>query len=433
MKKISKNLILTYKTRNDKEILSRARLKFDKTISNFFSLTPEIEKLMFYYEDKKIEISNKIADKEIEIKDNEKIEKIVKNISLLREKNKNDYFSNLIAIPLGVINDMGINKENKKVYLTLDEMNKKLIISNIDKHIEEESMIPKKIKIGEKEVETRFLEEIEFRPNEYIKYAKRNGKVITVKVGKGGIGKTFITTQIGAGLAEAGLKVLIITSDPQNDILGMCFKDEPEYESGLKSWVMTGNGDLVKLRKNLDFIPLEDNEFGKNFQEKFDEFVENMRYRYDYILIDSMPMMAIDKIFHNQSDKVIIPALGDKFTIKGAIKVMNEIGVNKVLAIIFNFYDNTVEQKKNLELVVNEIKGTNISIIKPIKKVSYIKTLTGRGNTIWDNKRITKKENGEEEVVYFPKLLDETRESIEEVIMEIFKLYEPQEEITINI
>lgn len=431
MEKISKNLILTYKTRNDKEILSRARLKFDKKISNFFPLTFETEKLTFCYENKKIELINKITDKEIEIKSNDKIVKLIKNISLLREKNKSDYYSNLIAIPLGVINDMGINKENKKVYVYLDKMNKKIII--LTKNIEEEKMNPKQIKIGDKEVETRFLEEIEFVPNEYVKYFKRNGKVITVKVGKGGIGKTFITTQIGAGLAEAGLKVLIITSDPQNDILGMCFKDEPEYNSGLKSWVMTGDGDLVKLRKNLDFIPLEDSEFGKNFQEKFDEFIENMRYKYDYILIDSMPMMAIDKIFHNQSDKVIIPALGDKFTIKGAIKVMNEIGVNKVLAIIFNFYDNTVEQKKNLEFVVNEIKGTNISIIKPIKKVSYIKTLTGRGNTIWDNKKVIKKENGEEEVVYFPKLLDETRESIEEVIVEIFKLYEPQEEIIINL
>ena len=43
--------------------------------------------------------------------------------------------------------------------------------------------------------------------------------IFTVKVNKGGIGKTFFTVQIGHGLALQGYKVLLITSDSQNNIL----------------------------------------------------------------------------------------------------------------------------------------------------------------------------------------------------------------------
>ena len=51
------------------------------------------------------------------------------------------------------------------------------------------------------------------------------GKVIIIKVNKGGVGKTFLTVQLGAGLASIGKKVLILTSDSQNNILHYTFKD----------------------------------------------------------------------------------------------------------------------------------------------------------------------------------------------------------------
>ena len=161
---------------------------------------------------------------------------------------------------------------------------------------------------------------------------------------------------------------------------------------------------------------MEDAKFGNGFRAKFPNFINLMRCKYDYILIDSMPMMAIDELYHKESDKVIIPLFGDKFTIRGAVKVMEEIGLEKILAVIFNRFDNTTEQKLNFEEVKNYIEGSGVLMPKPIKRLSYIQNMTASGKTIWDNKKTIKNEDGNEETIYNNKQLDETRESFTEII-----------------
>lgn len=330
---------------------------------------------------------------------------------------------------------MGIDRENKEVSISLNDENYKKFIIKVK---EDSSMKSVPITLANgviKEVEKRYLEEIEFDKS-YIKYLKRNGTVVTVKVGKGGIGKTFITTQLAVGLAEYGLKVLVITSDPQNDIIGMCYPmgEYPEYNGGLKKWVTEGNGDIVKLRTNVDFIPLEDNEFNKTFENKFHGFIENMKNKYDYILIDSMPMMSIDKVFHKEVDKVIVPLFADKFTVDGAVKAMLEIGLEKVSAVIFNFYKNTNKHKRNYEAVKSYIKETNILVPEPIKDLTYLEQITEDGKTIWDNKKVIKKEDGSEEIQYTPKVADEIREVFTQVIEKVItETYKEPEEIKIDL
>ena len=95
---------------------------------------------------------------------------------------------------------------------------------------------------------------------------------------------------------------------------------------------------------------------------------------------------------------------------------MEEIGLEKILAVIFNRFDNTTEQKLNFDEVQNYIEGSGVLMPKPIKRLSYIQNMTASGKTIWDNKKIVKNEVGSEEVIYNNKQLDETRESFTEII-----------------
>ena len=435
MKIINKNLALAYKKRNDKDVLNKAKLKFDKEMMEFFPLTSEDGNLIFSYESKIIELRKGSSEQEIELKKENEIKKIVKNISLVWERKRENYYLPFVSIPLGIVKDMGINRDNKELSIFFNEDEDKKFIIKVK---EDSSMksVPITLANGEvKEVEKRYLEEIEFDKS-YVKYLKRNGTVVTVKVGKGGIGKTFITTQLAVGLAEYGLKILVITSDPQNDIIGMCYPmgEYPEYNGGLKKWVTEGNGDLVKLRPNVDFVPLEDNEFNKTFENKFHDFIENMKNKYDYILIDSMPMMSIDKVFHKEVDKVIVPLFADKFTVDGAVKAMLEIGLEKVSAVIFNFYKNTNKHKRNYEAVKSYIKETNILVPEPIKDLTYLEQITEDGKTIWDNKKVIKKEDGSEEIQYTPKSADEIREIFTQVIEKIItETYKEPEEIRIDL
>ncbi|MCI6152945.1 ParA family protein [Fusobacterium perfoetens] len=235
---------------------------------------------------------------------------------------------------------------------------------------------------------------------------KNNGKVIIVKVNKGGVGKTFLTVQLGAGLASIGKKVLILTSDSQNNILHYTFKDGevPTFKNGLKVWVRGKRGELIKLRENLFFIPLENSKFSSVFSKKLEPFLNRMREEYDYILIDSMPLLKIDSEFVRCADKIIIPVFCDRATIEGVVNVIEEAGIEKILAVVPNKYRSTVTQNENLEKLKNLLRETDILFPEPIRELSQVENLLGNGKTIWETKS---------------KLLDDAKKTLADIMIEL--------------
>ena len=107
------------------------------------------------------------------------------------------------------------------------------------------------------------------------------GKVFSIKVNKGGIGKTFLTVQLGYGLAMQDKKVLLLTSDSQNNILDYTLSDEEvekiDFKKDLRYCVMNDKVETVKLRTNLYFIPTKSSLFTDRFLEKLPEFIKKMQ------------------------------------------------------------------------------------------------------------------------------------------------------------
>ena len=87
------------------------------------------------------------------------------------------------------------------------------------------------------------------------------GKIISIKNNKGGVGKTFFTAQLASGLAYLEKKVLILTSDSQNNLFNFLYDESKQFKNGLKEEVKNGTGEYFRLRDNLFFLPLEDNKF----------------------------------------------------------------------------------------------------------------------------------------------------------------------------
>lgn len=207
-------------------------------------------------------------------------------------------------------------------------------------------------------------------------------QVIVIKNNKGGVGKTFITTHLASVLsAFFDKKILVITSDSQNNILDYCFEEAISFKNGLKSWVTTGEGDIVKLRENLDFIPLEDNKFGNNFFDKFPLFIESMRKKYDFILIDSSPVLKIDEMFVDISDKIIVPTFSDKMTTRGIVNFLDTVDVNKVLAIVVNKFEQKQIQKEHYSFLEEILKNSPVELFK-INNSSFMEKLLEKGKTI---------------------------------------------------
>lgn len=281
--------------------------------------------------------------------ENGKIIELVKNLKIQQNKK--------IYLPLGILNELNIDLEKDDNY-----MEYKLIEDN-------------KIKITLKE-----------NIEESNKKKELKAMIITVKVNKGGVGKTFVTLQLGSYLALQGKKVLLLTSDSQNNIIDYSGKNKDIVGKGLKEFVKSGKGDIIKLRKDLYFIPLESSTFGTQFLLKLPAFLERLKEEYDYIIVDSIPTMKIDTVFVKCSDKLIIPCFCDKVTVEGAINVIKEAGADKVLAIMINKYENKKIQNIFKKEIVEAIENTNILFPDPIINTSEIEVLLFKGKTIWESK-----------------------------------------------
>lgn len=216
-------------------------------------------------------------------------------------------------------------------------------------------------------------------------------QIIAIKNNKGGVGKSWITLQLAHGLQHVtGKKVLILTSDNQNNILEYAGKEKIELGSGLESWISKGTGDIVRLRDNLFFIPLKASHINSASKDKLSKFIENMKSEYGYILIDSTPMIGIDQIFVDLADKVIVPGFADKVTINSITAMLENIQLSKLSAVIINKWGRTAKEKKYYKGLQDVLEGNDIFLTVPISQCATIGKLIDEGKTIWetDNKKI---------------------------------------------
>lgn len=210
------------------------------------------------------------------------------------------------------------------------------------------------------------------------------GEIIQIKVEKGGIGKTFIASNLAHLLALLDYKVMILSIDSQNNVYSIFNKVNQRIKGSLKKSILNDKISKIELRQNLDFIPIE-LYLSPNTVKEIPTFLRKLKGKYDYIIIDSLPTLKVDTIFLENSDKIIIPAHGDKMTVQGIVSIIKEHR-EKVHSIIFNKYTNT---RINIEYY-NEIKeickSSDIYISKPIKNNAFIAELIEKGKTIWESK-----------------------------------------------
>lgn len=160
-------------------------------------------------------------------------------------------------------------------------------------------------------------------------------KVIAVTNQKGSVGKTTTTVNLGIGLAQAGKRVLLIDADPQGSLtLSLGFKtpdtldlslatvmdalirdDEPEPGMG----IIHHDEGIDLLPSNIELSGVETrliNTMSREFVLK--SYLDTVRSRYDYILIDCMPslgMMTINAFV--AADSIIIPSQPNYLSTKG--------------------------------------------------------------------------------------------------------------------
>lgn len=210
-------------------------------------------------------------------------------------------------------------------------------------------------------------------------------RVVLIKANKGGVGKSWITLQLAHKAALDGGKVIIITSDSQNNILD--FSGNGSLTPlGLDEWLTGGNGGFTQLRENLFYIPFNSTMLPEELEVRFESFVNVLKGEFDYIFIDSTPVLNLDRKFIELADEVVIPTFLDQVTLGSIITLMEQIEPkNKVKAIIPNRAGRSKLEKEYYD-TLKGIVSQKILLSVPIKQSSFISKTIDDGKTIWESR-----------------------------------------------
>jgi chromosome partitioning protein len=191
------------------------------------------------------------------------------------------------------------------------------------------------------------------------------GKVIVFANQKGGVGKTTSCINIGAYIALAGKKVLLVDFDSQGNMssgVGVSRSKPTVYEfiygnstasdtvkhAAIPNLdVISADGDLSGATMELSNPQYEDVYKKRNFFLK--EALAPIKDSYDYILIDCPPSLGILTLNGlAAADSVFVPMQCEYFAMEGITQLMTTVkmvqgGINHRLAIggvFFTMYDS---------------------------------------------------------------------------------------------
>ncbi len=167
------------------------------------------------------------------------------------------------------------------------------------------------------------------------------GRIIAVVNNKGGVGKTSLSVNLGAALAEAGSRTLILDLDPQCDATSLLLPHvspsatlyevlDGQVDDPGQCVVDTGRANLHCLPNAEESSALEA-DLSKNLPDNYgllrNRLRDFCRRTYAYTIMDCPPNLGffvISALFC--ADCAVVPVLsGSAFSIKGLAKALNLI------------------------------------------------------------------------------------------------------------
>lgn len=221
-------------------------------------------------------------------------------------------------------------------------------------------------------------------------------KRIAIATSKGGVGKTTIVINLGAGLARLGKKVLMIDCDAQGNLQNQF---NLSSERTLADFLLNGEVEIVSVRPRIDLInsgkqKLAEAELalsGRPFRETILKESLSSINGYDYILCDLSPTITlVNTMALYFCDYLLVPISMSFFAITGALQILEttkEISKHSnidFLGLILNLYDcRTNISKMVCEAVKEKWEGKVFDTV--IRKNVSIEEAPSQRKTIFEH------------------------------------------------
>ena len=217
------------------------------------------------------------------------------------------------------------------------------------------------------------------------------GEVIVITSGKGGVGKTTTTANLGASLAEARKKVVLVDTD-----IGLRNLD---VVMGLENRIVYDLVDVVEEKCKLRQALIKDKRFDELFllpaaqtrdknainEEQMKELTNKLKEEFDYVLIDCPA--GIEQGFKNAvagADRAIVVTTAEISAIRDADRIIGllESAEIKNPELIVNRLRPAMVKKGEMMDVEDIVDLLSIDLIGVVPDDEYIITQTNKGEPV---------------------------------------------------
>jgi septum site-determining protein MinD len=181
------------------------------------------------------------------------------------------------------------------------------------------------------------------------------GKIIIIASGKGGTGKTTMTSHIGAALADMGHLTAVVDADAGFRNLDIALGMESSIVFDYSDYI-NGNSNLDDILvksselENLYFVPAPQSVHTTEFNEKrTKKFWKGLKNRFEFVLADAPAGMGDGFMFAAKyADEAIIVALPETSSLRDADRVIAELEsleIDTIRLILNRIRPELIEQK----------------------------------------------------------------------------------------